>query len=199
MPIPKNTIRVLPNPWIFIHHELGPQGHCHVDTGGRGSDLRYVGAEDDPNRIKLLHDYESNPSETRLNVHVQAWRFPALDASLAKPAVGFESGIELPKTHYYLDRLRDGDLVPADKRTLNDQPCKFASLAEARDAGIAAFEANYGDGSFAEAFPEPSVAKPAPAPDQAPPPAFTTAPSTESTAAETPNAKRSRLSPGADK
>lgn len=177
MPIPKNTIRVLPNPWIFIHHELGPQGHCHVDTGGRGSDLRYVGAEDDPGRIKLVHDYESNPTETRLNVHVQAWRFPALDASLTKPAQGFEQGIELPKTHYYLDRLRDGDLIPADKRTRDDQPCRFASLDAARSAGIAAFEANYGSGSFAEAFPA----------------------SESKTTAETPNAKRADKATGADK
>jgi hypothetical protein len=152
MPLPKKTIRVLPNPWAFIHHELGPQGHCHEDTGGRGTDPRYIGADYDRESTKLVHDYESKPNETRLNIHVQAWEFPVLEASLLKPAKGFEDGIELAKTAYYLDRLRDGDLIPADERS-GEHGARFASLAEAKAAGIASFEANYGPGTFAEAFP----------------------------------------------
>jgi hypothetical protein len=152
MPLPKKTIRVLPNPWAFIHHELGPQGHCHEDTGGRGTDPRYIGSEVCPEKTVKLAEYEKEPNETRLDPWLIVFRFPVLGASLLEPAKGFEGGIELAKTAYYLDRLRDGDLIPADERS-GEHGARFASLAEAKAAGIASFEANYGPGTFAEAFP----------------------------------------------
>src|SRR4051812_649865 len=114
MPLPKKTIRVFPNPWGFIHHDIGPQGRCHEDTGGRGTTPRYIGSEPCPEKTVKLADYESQPNETRLDTWLSVFRFFALDASLLKPAKGFEDGIELAKTPYYLDRLRDGDLIPAD-------------------------------------------------------------------------------------
>lgn len=153
MPLPKKTIRVLPNPWGFVHHELGPQGRCHEDTGGRGSDPRYIGAHICPTDTLKLTDFESNPGETRLDEWKIVFKFPSLDAALLAPAPDFKDGIELPKTPYYLDRLRDGDLIPADARTA-ENPCRFVSLAEARKAGIANFEAHYDVGSFAEICPE---------------------------------------------
>jgi hypothetical protein len=208
MPLPKKTIRVLPNPWGFIHHELGPQGSCHEDTGGRGSTPRYIGAELDTDRIKRLAEYEKEPTETRLDPWLIVFRFPALNAELLAPAVGFEKGIELPKTPYYLDRLRDGDLIPADPRS-GEHGARFANLAEAKAAGVAAFEAHYGKGSFAEVMaeltspPETAPAAPAapevepsapaaPAPEQAPSPTHSE-PEAETSAA-TPNARRARSS-----
>lgn len=165
MPLPKKTIRVLPNPWGFIHHETGPQGHCHEDTGGRGSDPRYVGCDFDADKTVVVKAWESDKDNagTRHNEQVTCFKFPALSADLVTPAKGFEEGIELPKTPYYLDRLRDGDLIPADARTA-ENPCRFATLAEARKSGIANFEAHYEAGSFAEICPEladkPAVAAP---------------------------------------
>jgi hypothetical protein len=153
MPLPKKTIRVLPNPWAFIHHELGPQGHCHEDTGGRGTTPRYIGSEVCPEKTVKLADYESDPTETRLDPWRIVFRFPALDADLLAPAEGFEKGIELPKTAYYLDRLRDGDLIPADERSA-EHGARFATLAEAKAAAVADFEAHYGEGSFAEVMGE---------------------------------------------
>lgn len=153
MPLPKKTIRVFPNPWGFIHHDTGPQGRCHEDTGGRGSTPRYIGSEPCPEKTVRLTDYESQSNETRLDVWQSVFKFPSLDASLLKPAKGFEGGIELPKTPYYLDRLRDGDLIPADTRS-GENGARFASLAEAKAAGIAVFDEHYSEGSFAEAFPE---------------------------------------------
>lgn len=152
MPLPKKTIRVFPNPWGFIHHETGPQGHCHEDTGGRGSDPRYIGSHVCPADTVKLIDYESQAGDTRHDVWKIVFRFAALDAKLSGPSSEFKDGIELPKTAYYLDRLRDGDLIPADVRTA-EMPCRFSSLEEARSAGIAAFETNYGVGSFAEVCP----------------------------------------------
>jgi hypothetical protein len=197
MPLPKKTIRVFPNPWAFIHHEIGPQGRCHEDTGGRGSTPRYIGSEPCPEKTVKLADYESQPNETRLDPWLVFFKFPALDASLLAPAKGFEQGIPLPKTAYYLDRLRDGDLIPADGRS-GEHGARFATLAEAKAAAIADFDAHYGEGSFAEAFPAFAEAASEPAS-----PALTTAPvelttlavaspalADAPTAAETPNAKR---------
>lgn len=164
MPLPKKTIRVFPNPWGFIHHELGPQGRCHEDTGGRGSDPRYIGADYDHANTKKLTDFETKPNETRLDVWSVPFIYPALNASLTGPAADCKDGIELPKTAYYLDRLRDGDLIPADERSA-EHGSRFSSLAEARIAGISVFEANYGAGSFAEVCPSlADKAKPAAAP-----------------------------------
>jgi len=143
-------------------------------------------------------------------VHVQAWAFPSLDAALLGPAPGFERGIELPKTPYYLDRLRDGDLIPADERS-GENGCRFASLAEAKAAGVAVFESHFGEGTFAELCPElagaPAKSAEAPALTSAAPVLTTLAearpaPSDAETAAATPDAKAaraSRVANGADK
>jgi hypothetical protein len=154
MPLPKKTIRVFPNPWIFIHHDHGPQGVCHRDTGGRGADPSFVGAELDTAKTRFTEERQADKGDHRHNRQVTVFRFLALNAALTGPAEDAASGIELPKTPYYLDRLRDGDLVPADAATAGANPCKFNTLAEARAAGVAVFEANYGEGVFVEAFPE---------------------------------------------
>jgi hypothetical protein len=152
MPLPKKTIRVFPNPWGFIHHETGPQGHCHEDTGGRGSNPRYIGCEICPDKTAVTKEHEKDGTGWLLNEQITHFRFPCLKADLVTPAEEFAAGIELPKTPYYLDRLRDGDLIPADERS-GEHGCRFATLAEARAAGIAAFEAHYDEGSFAAVCP----------------------------------------------
>ncbi len=150
MSLRKKPLRVLPNPWTFIHPDHGPQGHVHVDTGGRGSEPSYVGSEIDRERTKIT---EVRPEkDPRPHRQVTVFRFPALNDTLDGPSKDFADGIEVPRSPYYLDRLRDGDLVPADKATADAFPCRFSSLAEARAAGIAACDALHGPGAFAEAF-----------------------------------------------
>lgn len=207
MPLPKKTIRVLPNPWGFIHHELGPQGRCHEDTGGRGSDPRYIGARQCPKETVRLTQYEGKHNETRLDDWKIVFKFPMLDAALLEPDPEFKDGLELPKTPYYLDRLRDGDLIPADKATAQ-LDCRFKSLKDARAAGIGKFEADFGEGTFVELCPElgdkpaelpappaeaSEVTAPAPAPTEEAPSA---PPAEPETYAATPNAKRSSRNSG---
>jgi hypothetical protein len=154
MPLPKKTVRVFPNPWAFVHHDHGPQGVCHRDTGGRGSNPEFIGAELDPVKTKITETRDAEKGDHRHARQVTAFRFPVLNATLDGPAEDAKDGIELPKSSaYYLDRLRDGDLVPADAATAQ-MPCRFKSLAEARDAAIANFDAHYDEGAFAEAFPD---------------------------------------------
>lgn len=160
MPLPKKTIRVFPNPWGHIHHELGPQTVCAMDFGGRWvPQLRYVGAEHDEERTKNLtpprerSQLDALGQPTKFDDFEIRFRFPSLEDDLVTPSKECKDGIELPKTPYYLDRLRDGDLVAADEHTA-ELGARFASLAEAKDAGVATFEAHWGEGTFAEAFPE---------------------------------------------
>lgn len=142
MPLPIRTLLVLPNPWAAIHPEKGPQGNCLVDVSGReGAPTRFVGAT----RAAVVVEKRppNDPRGDRVDV---AFTFPAL-----KP--GFLDGtpIEVPaSSHYYRDRLADGSLVPADERTTRAVSCQFKSLKEAKAAGVAAFDADHGEGSWEE-------------------------------------------------
>jgi hypothetical protein len=159
MPLPKKTLRVLPNPWGHIHPDHGPQARCPVDNGGRGGEQLFVGAEWDTERSEPARDIK--PGET--------------SGRGARGVIrSSEEPVTVARSPYYLDRLRDGDLVPADDETLQvvgELACRFKNIAEARAAGIARFEAEFGIGSFAEAFPElaKELAPAAPPADQAAP------------------------------
>jgi hypothetical protein len=144
MPLPLRTLRVLPNPWTMIHLEKGPQGVCATDAGGRpDAPLRFVGAE---RFSRVLEERrKDDPRGNRVEILFQ---YPALREDLTAG-----TALVVPATSgYYRERLANGDLVPADKATADAAPCRFTSLKEAREHGIAAFEAQFGKGSFAEAF-----------------------------------------------
>lgn len=136
----QQSLRVLPNPYAFIHPEHGPQGACPVDNGGRWGVRRWVGAELDSELTVITEDRESlKGADYRDNRQVTVFKFSL-------------EPVTVPATAYYRDRLRDGDLVPADKEQadkIGQAHCKFLSLEEAKRAGIAAFEAEHGAGAFA--------------------------------------------------
>jgi hypothetical protein len=158
MGLRKKPLRVLPNPWLHIDPDHGPQGRCHIDTRGKGTALAFVGAEFDPEKTKITEKRGDDPwkGDTRGDRQVTVLRYPALNAMLDGPSKECPEGIEIGSTPYYLDRLRDGDLVPADESTASQVPCRFKSLSEARAAGIAKWDAEKGEGvpTFAEGMPE---------------------------------------------
>jgi hypothetical protein len=143
MPLPLKNLRVLPNPWTLIHVEKGPQGAFPMDSSGRTTaPLRFLGATRvaDPQEKREVEDPRGQNNKATFSY--------ALDEALTNGAP-----ILVPAASaYYRDALRDGDIVPADAATAGAVECKFASLKEARAAGIAAFESHYGNGSFEEAF-----------------------------------------------
>jgi hypothetical protein len=152
MPLPLKTLRILPNPWTNIHYagaspgpDKGPQGAYPMDSAGRSDmPLRFIGAiltEDAGEKRKDNDPRGPNNKGT--------FKFPALNPTLTSG-----TPIDVPASSaYYRDALRDGDVVPGDAATAERIPCRFKSLAEARAAGIAKFEAEHGEGTFAEAFP----------------------------------------------
>lgn len=149
MPLPLKSLRVFPNPWAFIHHELGPQGAFPVDPAGR--DVRvvtFVGAERvvvkpaDRQDLKVGSFTVADPRGDGSKVR---FRYPGLDAGLTKG-----TPVELPVTGYYLQALADGSLVPADDKTTKGAKFLYANLEAAKEAGVKKFEADYGVGAWSE-------------------------------------------------
>lgn len=150
MPLPLKTLRVFPNPWALIHHELGPQGACPTDNGGReDGPLRFVGAVREPFGVEKREGFKVNgldASDPRGSRAFGRFRYPGLNADLTSG-----TPIEVPASSgYYKQRLQQGDLVPADERTAKFVGSKFADLKAAKAAGVAAFDADHGGGSWLE-------------------------------------------------
>lgn len=144
MPLPLKTYRVFPNPWALIHHEKGPQGACPVAMRD-DAPLRFVGAE----RVSVVAE-ERDKKDPRGNRVSISFRFPKLDASLVK-GEAIEVTAFAPDGHYYRDRMVDGSLIPADERTAAAIPdARFKTLAAAKAAGVADFDAHHGKGSWDE-------------------------------------------------
>lgn len=174
------TLRVLPNPWTDIHvdpapdgRDKGPQGLCTVDNGGRETaPLAYLGA-----RYELVRSAKFAKGDPREDTTTYAFSYPSLNETLTGAADDQRDGIPVPAgSAYYRDRLRDGGLVPADETTAGALDCMFKSMAEARAAGIANFEAHHGPGSFAAMFPHLA--------DKSAPPAAATTKKTAAPAAD---------------
>lgn len=149
MPLPLKSLRVFPNPWAFIHHELGPQGACPVDPAGR--DVRvvtFVGAArvvvtpGDRQGLRVGSLVVADPRGDGSKVR---FRYPCLDAGLTKG-----TPVEVPVNGYYLQALADGSLVPADEKTAKGAKCLHATLDAAKAVGVAKFESLYGAGAWAE-------------------------------------------------
>lgn len=159
MPLPLRELLVLPNPWAMIHPDNGPQGVCVKDSGGRANaPLEYLGAR---HKVNVVEEREAG--DPRGNRAFYEFTYPALTPALDGPQ---GDPIKVPaKNAYYLDRLADGSLVPADAATAKASGALYATMAAARAAGIAEFESHFGAGTFAEAFKgKPFAAGSAPAP-----------------------------------
>lgn len=130
------NILVHPNPYSFIHPVLGPQGACPQDPHEHAnpSVRRFVGA-----RLKA----RGNGREKVADESLQAYR--NMQVTWFEFA---DEPVEVPLTNYYVDRLRDGSLVPGSVAVAKSVPCRFASIAEARAAACVEFDAAQGAGAF---------------------------------------------------
>ena len=148
----KTKLRVFPNPWSFIHPELGPQGACPAEPINQNTHRGYVGAT-----VHATQRQERWDEPKRWGTHQRGMHGVHLEF--------IEGGVIVPASKYYSDRLHDGSLVPADEATLKEagkSRVRFKTLAEAKAAGIAEFEAINGSGSWAALVTELGL-EPAPA------------------------------------
>jgi len=150
MPLPLKTFKVFPNPWALIHHEIGPQGACPTDNGGRDDGpLRFVGATREAYNTEAREGTkigELVASDPRGHRGFARFRYPSLSADLLSG-----TPIDLPASSgYNRQRLEQGDLIPADERTAKAVKCKYADLNAAKTDAVAKFDADHGKGSWLE-------------------------------------------------
>jgi hypothetical protein len=128
------TLRVYPNPYVHLDHEGRPAGACPVDPAHQPDRRAWVGASLD--REKTVITDEPQAGERRSPTQVTVFAF-ACEVQ------------ELPASAYYLDRLRDGELIAADAATARMAGVAFipprTALACARERAELAWRALYGD------------------------------------------------------
>lgn len=135
MPLPPDRVlSVLPNP----HHALDAHGHPVgvPHEHGRGA---YVGAKIDPKR-----------TVTHPRAHGDT-RPPLQDTAFI---VDDATPVQVPNTKYYLERLADGSLLPADERTARAAGVKFVAPDKARAAAREAARERW-KASMGEDLPAP--------------------------------------------
>src|SRR5215216_859286 len=109
------TLRVLPNPWSAFDKDGHPCGVCprdpDADAGGPG---HYVGARVDPKRTKVLQDFGKMAAH-ELRSPLQSTKYVYLGISSDDPELATKliaaTPIEIPRTKYYCDRIREGALL----------------------------------------------------------------------------------------
>lgn len=150
----QQTLRVVPNPYCHLDEDGEPAGACPADPAHAGGARRWVGAVLDTERTKLL-DRDSEGRKIRR---------PKWDTTGTDQITKFKFSadvVELPQSVYYLDRIRDGELIAADEETSRKAfgagskyvPAKEA-LAKHRGLAVERHEAAYGEKPAFVAAPE---------------------------------------------
>jgi hypothetical protein len=106
----KRTLLVLPNPFIHLDEDGEPMGACPADPVHAGKRRMWIGAELDPVRTVV---------EKRPPTAGKARLADADDRDLDQVTkFSFVTQpVEIPMTTYYLQRIRDGELLAADRQT----------------------------------------------------------------------------------
>ena len=142
----QQTLTVFANPYGHLDHEGRLAGACQREPEPTLHQLRHVGAEFHPQLTKVLEKFDEGDAR---GSHRQ------------DTVMRFGSDVvTLPKTTYYVDRIRDGELF----LSANGNP-PWIELAKARNAAVAKHVAETGekpDASFwqSEQYPlDADVAK----------------------------------------
>jgi hypothetical protein len=211
MPISKNTLRVLPNPFAHLDHEGLPAGTFPFDPIHHSPDRRWVGAVVDRSpgldgQPKTRHlpqagDLTAAIKDTRPGAAKGAIRRVHVDRAPRKRIVwahAVEPGSPhlLPSTPHYLFGLRERSLIPADKASATKAAVPFVepvlALKQAADKAIADWTQTYGEPPPTDDWP-PNLRAAAGLPElvepEAPaPPASTPTPPAEAAPASPPAA-----------
>lgn len=134
----KRELVVFANPWVALDHKGRACGACACDPVHHTPDRRFVGAEVDMERTKLLRN--PRPGDVLRSVPQDTvWKFDT-------------GPVKLPITGYYKDKIRKGDLIAADAETAALAGIAFVdptkTLAAAKASAIQAFDSMYGSGAY---------------------------------------------------
>lgn len=173
------TFKVIANPWASIDALARPTGRVPLVSAGEARPGKFVGAKLVANKLterktRKVGRYFEVIQDARYD---RVWEF-----SSAPVEVDAEGGRPAP---YYLERLREGSLIPADQSCATACGVEFADpavvIAKSKEARRAEFDAQHGDGAFDELQPQEDI-DPAATP--------TTTPTTTETAKPTATPKR---------
>ena len=169
------TFKVIANPWASIDAQARPTGRVPLVNDGEARPGKFVGAKLVANKLaerktrKVGRYFEV----TQDAVYDRVWEF-----SSSPVEVQAEGGRPAP---YYLERLREGSLIPADPDCAVACGMEFIDpvvvIAKSKEARRSEFDAQHGSGAF-DALQPQSVSEPvrAPAPVTSEPPIPTTEP-----------------------
>lgn len=135
----EKTLQVLPNPWSALDRYGIPCGVCprdvDADAGGPG---RFVGAKVCKKHTEILQklDKDDTLRSAMQRTFFEYLGHPSLEPGLAEHLARC-SPVEVPKTEYYLERIREGALFAADKETAALAGVHFVPPAKALSARFA--------------------------------------------------------------
>ncbi len=117
------TLVVYSNPYLHVDHEGRPAGAVPTDPEHTGTERRWVGARLCPKRTQVT---KVSPDRS-------------LHESEQNTVFSFDDEpVTVPFTHYYLERIRQGELVAANAPTALAASVKFEPIADVRGRAKAA-------------------------------------------------------------
>ena len=136
----KKRVNVMPNPYGFMHHLLGPQGACPQDPHEHANPQvrRFVGA-----KMRSASNGRQDFKDAKGNVLKDFQKYRNLQLTWFEFA---DKPVSIPLTHYYRDRLRDGDIVPGDdecRKTVGARGARFKDIEEAKAAAKEKYDAEH--------------------------------------------------------
>ena len=136
--MPLKTLRVFADPYAALDHEGRPAHACPTDPAHTGPERRWVGAKlHADTALKKLDAATHEAVRAGLHEHPQDTMFEFSDEAE-----------ELPRTPYYLARLKHGELIAADAETARAAGVRFEDpelvLARSRLKAIRHWKAEKG-------------------------------------------------------
>lgn len=142
-----NTFEVFTNPWAAIDHKARPSGAVlmdpveHYQGGGKYVGAKLVAVQTAPKQWRKVGKYVETIAEAEYD---RVWSFSIAPVEIPS--------IQGRPSDYYLDRIRNRELIPADEACAAAAGVPFVEsevvILESRAARKAEWDSQHGEGSF---------------------------------------------------